>query len=153
MSFQPYPGFAALVGKTLTKIDGGKDSDMLTFHTTEGETYKMYHSQSCCETVYLEDVAGELSDLIGSPIIRAEENSNDDPDLLHLDVLPHPDREGSGCPPLVRHQQRLLQRDRDLQAHLIGGIMAYRGLFYACLFEAALVSLAILTVWRMSHGA
>jgi hypothetical protein len=31
--------------------------------------------------------------------------------------------------------------------------MAYRGLFYACLFEAALVSLAILTVWRMSHGA
>jgi hypothetical protein len=81
MSFQPYPGFAALVGKTLTKIDGGKDSDMLTFHTTEGETYKMYHSQSCCETVYLEDVAGELSDLIGSPIIRAEENSNDDPDL------------------------------------------------------------------------
>ena len=72
-----------LKGKTLTKIDGDKDSDELYFHTDSGECYKMYHEQDCCESVILEDVCGELEWLIGEPILVAEERSSgehsDDP--------------------------------------------------------------------------
>ena len=63
-----------LVGKTLTKID--KTHDELIFHCETGETYKMYHSQDCCESATIEDINGDLDDLIGTPILKAEEVSN-----------------------------------------------------------------------------
>jgi hypothetical protein len=67
-----------LIGKTLvsvekTKYDGG---DSLVFHTLEGKKYRMFHSQNCCENVYIESITGELSDLVDSPIRIAEESSN-----------------------------------------------------------------------------
>lgn len=65
-----------LVGKTLTKIDTTHDE--IIFHCKTGETYKMYHSQDCCESVSIDDVNGDLLDLIGTPILKAEEVSNRD---------------------------------------------------------------------------
>lgn len=68
-----------LLGKTLTKID--KEDDRLTFHCESGESYAMYHSQDCCEGVSIDDINGDLKDLIGSPITLAEESeSNENPD-------------------------------------------------------------------------
>jgi hypothetical protein len=67
-----------LIGKTLTKVDLDKSRycDTIIFHTDQGEVYQMYHSQDCCESVTVEDVVGDLEDLIGSPIIVAEERSS-----------------------------------------------------------------------------
>lgn len=65
-----------LLGKTLADIKA--DIDEIFFLTTEGERYKMYHYQGCCESVNIDDICGDLDDLIGYPIVVAEEVSNDD---------------------------------------------------------------------------
>lgn len=66
--------FSTLQGKTLTAIEVERQTDdFIKFHTTEGETFKMYHEQDCCESVNIEDICGDLDDLIGSPILVAEE--------------------------------------------------------------------------------
>ena len=64
-----------LKGKILTNIDKS-DCDLL-FHCDDGNVYKMYHSQDCCESVSIDDINGDLNDLVGSPILIAEQVSND----------------------------------------------------------------------------
>jgi hypothetical protein len=68
--------FDALNGKTLAKVEN-KDNEEIIFTTTEGEVYKLYHSQDCCESVTVEDICGDLNDLIGSPLVEAEEATSD----------------------------------------------------------------------------
>lgn len=63
--------FEDLLGKTITKID--QSSDQLIFTLDSGAQYIQYHSQSCCESVSIEDIVGELDDLLNSPILLAEE--------------------------------------------------------------------------------
>jgi hypothetical protein len=65
-----------LVGKTLVSIEN--TGDALIFECENGDKYKMYHSQDCCEDVYIEDICGDLDDLIGAPILKAEQVSNED---------------------------------------------------------------------------
>lgn len=61
-----------LKGKWLTEIKDSGDNE-LYFYTSEGDVYKMYHEQDCCEEVRLEEIIGDLGDLIGSPILMSEE--------------------------------------------------------------------------------
>lgn len=46
------------------------------FDTEDGKSYKMYHEQECCESVWVEDVVGDVRDLVGSVIVEASEESN-----------------------------------------------------------------------------
>lgn len=66
-----------LIGKTLATVEVGPDNDEIVFRTDAGETYRQYHSQDCCESVSIEDICGDLSDLIGSPIIEASEETSE----------------------------------------------------------------------------
>lgn len=71
--------FSDLVGLTLTAVRGHHvGSERLTLETQEGRSFVMYHSSDCCESVDLNDVAGDIADLVGNPLVQAEEASNSD---------------------------------------------------------------------------
>lgn len=71
-----YVSVEELKGKVLTEVED-TGYNVLYFRTTDGETYKMHHEQDCCESVSLEDVIGDLDDLVGEPILMAEEVTED----------------------------------------------------------------------------
>ena len=72
--------FSDLIGQTINKIELNDDSTEIRFYTNDNE-YLMYHSQDCCESVSIDDIIGDLDDLIKSPILKASEDTNsDDPE-------------------------------------------------------------------------
>jgi hypothetical protein len=75
-----YDDVTLLIGKTLTSIyqTSYQGDECLLFTTSDGEQYRMCHSQDCCESVYLDDVNGDFEDLVGTPILVAEERTNSD---------------------------------------------------------------------------
>ena len=71
-----YPGITKLVGKTLAVVEKSRLDDSIIFTTTDGVQYEMSHVQECCECVQIEDIDGDLQDLVGLPILQAEESTN-----------------------------------------------------------------------------
>lgn len=66
--------FKELLDKTLLSVTNVENEELI-FVTDSGETYKLYHESECCEDVHVESIVGELIDLIGSPVLLAEEAS------------------------------------------------------------------------------
>lgn len=62
-----------LIGKTLGSIERTNfpNSPEALIFKTPTHTLTMQHIRDCCEVVYLEDVCGDLDDLIGTPIVSA----------------------------------------------------------------------------------
>lgn len=68
--------FSDLLGKTLVHCAKGEDEtgqDEIRFTTSEGVRYRLTHWRDCCESVRVEDVAGDLEALRGDPLLMAEE--------------------------------------------------------------------------------
>ena len=70
--------FEELKGKVITSIEIGSNDDDINFTCADGSKYWMYHDQDCCENVSIDDICGDLNDVIGNPILLAEESTNDD---------------------------------------------------------------------------
>lgn len=69
-----------LLGKTLAKVEKARNEagdDELIFTLEGGKKYRMYHDQECCEYVSIEDIVGDLDDLVGSPLTMAEETTSE----------------------------------------------------------------------------
>ena len=68
-----------MLGKTFSNVTS--DENTVTFSNDEVR-YVLYHDQDCCETVGVEDITGDLEDLVGWPMLIAREDSNaDGPEL------------------------------------------------------------------------
>jgi hypothetical protein len=63
-----------LTGKIFVKVEAKIGEETVTLHTKD-KSYIMYHDQSCCENVSLDDIVGNIEDLIGVPILIARESS------------------------------------------------------------------------------
>lgn len=75
-----YKNIDELVGLTIKSItvrDTGGD-DRIIFETTCGRKFVMYHCRDCCEYVTLDDIVGDLQDLVGKKILDAYESSNNE---------------------------------------------------------------------------
>ncbi len=75
-----------LKGKTFISVSQTNNTlpymeDIITFYISDTEHYTMYHEQSCCESVTIEDICGELEWLVGSPILVAEERVSSDENI------------------------------------------------------------------------
>lgn len=77
--------FTDLIGKTCSDVRRCKEIDELHFTCTDGTRYKLHHFSECCEIVTIEDICGDLQDLVFSPILQAEESTNQDNPPEHCD--------------------------------------------------------------------
>ena len=67
-----YPKFEELKGEVIVNIEN-KNNEELVFTTSNGDIYTLYHEQDCCESVTIDDICGDIDDVIGAPILVAEE--------------------------------------------------------------------------------
>lgn len=68
-----YLEFSSLLGKVFTEVKGEVGGEEIVFTVSDSEKYRLFHYQDCCEGVAVEDIIGDLTDLVGSPILMAEE--------------------------------------------------------------------------------
>ena len=79
-------GMAQMLGKTFVKVVGAVDGDEMLFETADGERFMFAHQQDCCETVRINDITGDLEDLVGEPLLISEEVSGaTEPDEEHYE--------------------------------------------------------------------
>ena len=76
--YDSYVGINEMVGKTFTRITGEVGDGEIVFEN-DVERYVFFHSQDCCESVSVEDIAGDLQDLVGLPLLIADEVEGESP--------------------------------------------------------------------------
>lgn len=63
--------FNVLIGEVLTSIT--KSKEQIFIATQSNKMFVMEHQQDCCESVDIHEILGDANDVIGLPIIKAEE--------------------------------------------------------------------------------
>ena len=64
-----------------------RSDDELSFYCIDGNRYQFYHDQNCCETVEIEDINGDLGNLLYTPILKAGERTSEKGDLTASEPL------------------------------------------------------------------
>lgn len=82
-----------LIGLTLKEVTVNKQDDVITYTSECGQQFRMLHHNGCCETVYIEDIEGDINDLIGSPILVAETVQDEMQQAMNL-IIPLPEKNG-----------------------------------------------------------
>lgn len=79
--------FSDLVGKTVVYVEGlGRNSEKVIFIFSDGTKARLIYHQDCCASCSIEDICGNVVDLINSPILKAEEvSSNDNPPGIEVE--------------------------------------------------------------------
>lgn len=66
-------------GLTLVNIKVDREhDDVIYFTTSEGTMFQMYHEQDCCEHVWIEDICGDMDDLLNVPLLNCYESGSDE---------------------------------------------------------------------------
>jgi hypothetical protein len=63
----------AMLGRHMCKVEVNTAKDELRFTDDEGYEYVFYHEQDCCESVFIEEIIGDLDGLTCGVITEAEE--------------------------------------------------------------------------------
>lgn len=74
--------FSSLKGDTIVEIIGlSPGHEEVFIKTKSGMTLKMWYDHDCCASCSVEDVIGDINDIIGHEILLAEEvESNENPE-------------------------------------------------------------------------
>ena len=82
--YPKHSSFEDLKGKVFTRVETD-EVDYINFYLNDGERFSLRHDQSCCESVYIESIEGDLQDLVDSLILIAEEAQPEDQALNDYD--------------------------------------------------------------------
>ena len=82
-------GMVQMLGKIFVQVTGSVGERAMVFVTEDGVRFMFAHLQDCCESVEINDIVGDLQDLVGEPLLVAEEvrgaTPEPDPDEEHYD--------------------------------------------------------------------
>jgi hypothetical protein len=67
---------ADMIGVTMQSVVGAAGADEMTFTAEDGRVWRLYHTQDCCESVNIEDITGNVDDLVGAPLTVSREDTN-----------------------------------------------------------------------------
>jgi hypothetical protein len=71
-----------MIGKKFSDVYANEDQTELIFIGVD-EKFTFYHDQDCCEGVSINEIHGDLEDLVGEPLLLAEEaTSSENPQDL-----------------------------------------------------------------------
>lgn len=76
-----------MLGRSFNSISVSPNNTDIIFEDDDG-IFTMYHEGDCCEVVEINDITGNLIDLLDSPILLAEESTNSEeprPDGEYVD--------------------------------------------------------------------
>jgi hypothetical protein len=69
---------SAMRGLVFTAVEGAQQgSEIVLFKAEDGREFRFWHSQDCCESVEVNQVDGDPNDLVGSPLVMAEEETSE----------------------------------------------------------------------------
>lgn len=62
-----------IIGHIMCSVTGHVQGESLIFWSIFGPKFVFCHKQDCCEQVLIEDICGDINDLVNTPILLAEE--------------------------------------------------------------------------------